>query len=216
MMALYLCLVLSALPGTIAVTALCQRKRTATSCSPGCVRAQLFSCIQFSETPWTASRQAPLSMRFSRQEYWRGQPLPPPGDLSNPGGKPREAHQGFSHQGSPRILEWVAYPSSRGSSQPRASLGAQLVKNPCAVQETRVQFLGWNETHHQISMSGDLGQDAGPPEAPVYSAEARGALGHETRSGARWRPLPGSGPTEPVASQRIWSADLETQRTRLR
>ena len=30
-------------------------------------------------TPWTATRQAPLSMGFSRQEYWSGLPCPPPG-----------------------------------------------------------------------------------------------------------------------------------------
>ena len=150
-----------------------------------------------------------LSMRFFRQEYWSGQPFPSPGDLSNLGIKPREAHQGFSHQGSPRILEWVAYPFSRRSSRPRASLVAQLVKNPPAVQETLVQFLGWNETHHQISMSGDLGQDAGPPEAPVYSAEVRGAW--DVRPGAvpDGAPLPGPGPAEPLTSQRIWRADLE-------
>ena len=93
---------------------------------------------------------------------------------------------------------------------------AQLVKNPPAVQETLVQFLGWNETHHQISMSGDLGQDAGPPEAPVYSAEARGAW--DVRPGAvpDGTPLPGPGPAEPLTSQRIWRADLERQRARHR
>ena len=32
-------------------------------------------------TPWTAARQAPLSMGFSRQEYWSGVPFPSPGDL---------------------------------------------------------------------------------------------------------------------------------------
>ena len=32
--------------------------------------------------PWTVARQAPLSMGFSRQEYWSGLPCPPPGDLS--------------------------------------------------------------------------------------------------------------------------------------
>ena len=42
-----------------------------------------------SETPWTAAHQAPLSMGFSRQEYWGGLPRPPPGDLPNPGIKPR-------------------------------------------------------------------------------------------------------------------------------
>ena len=39
-------------------------------------------------TPWTVARQAPLSMGFSRQGYWRGLPFPPPGDLSNPGIEP--------------------------------------------------------------------------------------------------------------------------------
>ena len=33
---------------------------------------------------WTAARQAPLSMGFSRQEYWSGLPFPSPGDLPNP------------------------------------------------------------------------------------------------------------------------------------
>ena len=39
-------------------------------------------------TPWTVARQAPLSMGFSRQEYWSGLPFPSPGDLPNPGIKP--------------------------------------------------------------------------------------------------------------------------------
>ena len=41
-----------------------------------------------SATLWTAARQAPLSMRFSRQESWSGLPCPPPGDLPDPGIKP--------------------------------------------------------------------------------------------------------------------------------
>ena len=36
-------------------------------------------------TPWTAAHQAPLSMGFSRQEYWSRLPFPSPGDLPNPG-----------------------------------------------------------------------------------------------------------------------------------
>ena len=36
-------------------------------------------------TPWTVAHQSPLSMEFSRQEYWSGLPFPAPGDLSNPG-----------------------------------------------------------------------------------------------------------------------------------
>ena len=40
-------------------------------------------------TPWTVACQAPLSMGFSRQEYWSGLPFPSPGDLPNPGIKPK-------------------------------------------------------------------------------------------------------------------------------
>ena len=43
------------------------------------------SCVQFFATPWTVVYQVPLSMGFSRQEYWSGLPLPSPGDLSDPG-----------------------------------------------------------------------------------------------------------------------------------
>ena len=39
-------------------------------------------------TPWTVACQAPLSMRFSRQEYWSGVPFPLPVDLPDPGIKP--------------------------------------------------------------------------------------------------------------------------------
>ena len=38
--------------------------------------------------PWTVACQAPLSMEFSRQEYWSGKPFPLLGDLPNPGIKP--------------------------------------------------------------------------------------------------------------------------------
>ena len=38
--------------------------------------------------PWTVACQAPLSIGFSRQEYWNGLPFPSPGDLSHPGIKP--------------------------------------------------------------------------------------------------------------------------------
>ena len=39
-------------------------------------------------TLWTVALQAPLSIRFPRQEYWSGLPLPPLGDLPNLGVKP--------------------------------------------------------------------------------------------------------------------------------
>ena len=49
------------------------------------VCAQSLSRVGLSATPWTAARQGPLSMGFSRQEHWSGLPCPPPGDLADPG-----------------------------------------------------------------------------------------------------------------------------------
>ena len=46
------------------------------------------SRVQLFVTPWTVAYQAPLSMEFSRQEYWSGLPFLSPGDLPNPGIEP--------------------------------------------------------------------------------------------------------------------------------
>ena len=99
-------------------------------------------------TSCTATNQSPLSMGFPRQEYWSGLPFPSPGDLPSSGIKHvSSALQAnsllLSRQGSEvkvtqscltlcnpmdyavhgilqaRILEWVAFSFSRGSSQPR-------------------------------------------------------------------------------------------------
>ena len=48
---------------------------------------QSLSCVQVFATLWTVARQSPLSMGFSRQEYWSGLPIPPSGDLPDPGVK---------------------------------------------------------------------------------------------------------------------------------
>ena len=48
-----------------------------------------FSCVRLCATLWTTAHQAPLSMGFSRQEYWSGLPCPPPGDLPDSGIEPR-------------------------------------------------------------------------------------------------------------------------------
>ena len=70
------------------------------------------------------SGSSALSMEFSRQEYWSGLPCPPLGDFPTQGSNPglphcRQILYCLSYQGSPGIMEWVAYPFSRGSSQPR-------------------------------------------------------------------------------------------------
>ena len=52
-----------------------------------CVHSS-FSRVRLFATPWTVARQAPLSMGFSRQEYWSGLPFPSPGNLPDPEIKP--------------------------------------------------------------------------------------------------------------------------------
>ena len=49
---------------------------------------QSLSSVVLFATPRTVAHQAPLSMGFSRQKYWKGLPCPPPGDLPNPGLEP--------------------------------------------------------------------------------------------------------------------------------
>ena len=50
---------------------------------------KLFSHVRLFATPWIVANQVPPSMEFSRQEYWSGLPFPSPGDLPDPGIKPR-------------------------------------------------------------------------------------------------------------------------------
>ena len=63
-------------------------------------KCQLLSYVQLFAIPWTVAHQAPLSVKFSRQEYRSGQPCPSPGDLPNSGIKPRSQ--------SPEVLHWQA------------------------------------------------------------------------------------------------------------
>ena len=53
--------------------------------------ACVLSRVRLFATPWTVTRQAPLPMGFSRQEYWNGLPFPSPGDLPDPGIDPGSA-----------------------------------------------------------------------------------------------------------------------------
>ena len=55
------------------------------------VPVKLLSHVRLFATPWTIAHQAPLSMGFSKQEYWSGLPCPPPRDLPNPGIEPRSS-----------------------------------------------------------------------------------------------------------------------------
>ena len=55
---------------------------------PGCLCLVSLSCVRLFVAPWNVARQAPLSMEFSKQEYWSGLPFPPPRGVPDPGLKP--------------------------------------------------------------------------------------------------------------------------------
>ena len=131
--------------------------------------AQSLSRVQFFVTLWTAACQAPLSMESSRQEYWIGFPFPPPGNLPDSGIKPASpaspalADRCFTTEspGKPYINPWLTnYSTSKLFNTfwdiyynhnyqclnlNSTSLVAQLVKNLPVIQETPVQFLGWED-----------------------------------------------------------------------
>ena len=81
------------------------------------------SRVRLFATPWTVAYKVPLSMEFSRQEYWSGLPFLSPGDLPHPKIKPGSSTlQADALPSEPpgkslRILEWVAIPFSRGWGQ---------------------------------------------------------------------------------------------------
>ena len=52
------------------------------------MKVKSLSRVQLFATPWTIAYQSPLSMAFSRQEYWSGFPFLSPGDLPDPGIEP--------------------------------------------------------------------------------------------------------------------------------
>ena len=71
---------------------------------------QLLSCVLLFATPWTVACQAPLSMGFSRQEYWSALLFPSPGDLRDSGIQPgllhcRQTLYHLSNQGSPYVVQ---------------------------------------------------------------------------------------------------------------
>ena len=109
-----------------------------------------FSPVWLFETLWTVALQSPLSMGFSRQEYWSGSPLPSPGDLPDTEFKRvfsatpvlKADSLPLSHQGSPNHNIVLV---KLNCHNVWVSLVAQMVKNLPAMKETWIQSLGWED-----------------------------------------------------------------------
>ena len=69
----------------------------------------LIVTVSDSATPWTVTHQGPLSMGFSRQEYWNELPFPSPGDIPDPGIEPRSPS--LQADSLPLLRSWHLIPS---------------------------------------------------------------------------------------------------------
>ena len=106
-------------------------------------------------TPPTEAHQAPLSVGFSRQEYWSGLPLTPPGDLPDPGMEPMSS-------ASPALAGWFFTTKPRGESSKnwfinalQVCLGSWLCARLLAILAFTVQ-LGRGTQNTQLRMWEEL------------------------------------------------------------
>ena len=98
-----------------------------------------------SVTPWTVAYQHPLTIGFSRQEYWNGLPFPSPGDLPDPGTEPwSSALQADALPSEPPgkpLANWsvLREPCSAGPQGTRAQTQMGLL-------HSAVRWEGWGKT----------------------------------------------------------------------
>ena len=100
--------------------------------------------------PKTVARQAPLSMGFSRQEYWSALPCPPPGDLPDPGTEftsvvsPALASRFFTTSATSEAPVWRLF-LHQSVSQSRNNFLHQSQSHPPHTSPQQMDNLGWPE-----------------------------------------------------------------------
>ena len=104
----------------------------------------MLSQVKLFVTPWTLAHQAPLYTGFSRQEHWSGLPCPPPGDLPNPGIKPRSL-----------LLQVDSLPSELLEKPPNTGVGSlSFLQGIFLTQESNQGFLHFSWILYQLSYQG--------------------------------------------------------------
>ena len=127
-------------------------------------------------TPWTAAHQAPLSMRFPRQEYWSGLPFPSPGDLLDPGIEP----------GSPTV-QADALPSEPLRKPKNTGVGnLSLLQGIFLTQELSWDLLHCRQILYQLSYQGSPMMQLG---ISIRGRILRNAVGMKTDTGALYLPF---------------------------
>ena len=146
----------------------------------------MLSHVRFFATPWTVARQAPLFMGFSKQEYWTG-------IFSTPGSNLGLLHcrwilYHLSHEGSPRILEWVIYHFSRGCSCPRnwtrVSCIAGRFFTSWATREAHFRFVGSVQFSRSVVSDSSRSQESQHARPPCPSPTPR--VHSDSRPSSQW------------------------------
>ena len=127
------------------------------------------SCVQLFVTPWTVGNQAPLSMGFSRQEYWSGLPSTPPGGSS----PPRDWTPVLLHQGR-FFTTWATQEALLNSSAQFSSV-AQSCPTLCDPMNCSTlglpihhQLLEFTQTHvHWVSNAIQASHPLSSPSPPA-------------------------------------------------
>ena len=106
------------------------------------LKSEFFCAVNFSHvwlfaTPWTVAHQAPLPMRFSRQDYWSGFPFPFPVNLPDPGIEPMSPKSPALADGFFKLAPpGKQAPEFFGCIKPRQPKGCQKRKNSVAGSRT--------------------------------------------------------------------------------
>ena len=110
----------------------------------------MLSCVQLCATPWTEAHQAPLSMGFSRQEYWSGLPFPSPGGIFlTQGSNPCLLHLPHWQADSLSLDTWEAQTRSDLTLNPSSKERKKLEEaaSECHCNEyTRLNLTGWTKS----------------------------------------------------------------------
>ena len=119
---------------------------------PACMLSR-FSCVRLFATPWVVACQTPLSLGFSRREYWSGLPFPSLGIFQTQGSNPCILHwqadsSPLSHWGSPDVcvcvcvcvcagrqpaqIKWIS--RSKGTTSPQICVLLSQYRQQCGVE----------------------------------------------------------------------------------
>ena len=125
-------------------------------CGFSCCILSSFSRVQLFVIQWIIAFQAPLSVRFSRQEYWTGLPCPPPGDLPNPKMEPRSpalwVHSLLTEPpGKPKNTGVGSLSLLQGTSWPRIEPGSPALQADSLPVEPLGKPFSW-PSESQISI----------------------------------------------------------------